>query len=216
MARQNAFKLTSTDLPDLNAKLARLTGEQIGLATVEAVNKAADKIYDLSRDRITSGINLTDSYLRRKMEVRPATEAKPEATISASGAREAISLLREYDARMLQVPRKTNTPSRGRGALGIPTGLKQGGVRVEVTRGSQKFMEGAFLLPLRRGKEAGGNGFGVFLRGEGKGLSHRYGPSVYQLFRYQIENYILGASEEILNQQLLEEVDRITQKVTEA
>lgn len=52
-------------------------------------------------------------------------------------------------------------------------------------------MPGAFLIPMRAGTEAGGNGKGVFIRtGKGRGdIKHLYGPSPDQLFRrYREEN----------------------------
>ena len=79
--------------------------------------------------------------------------------------------------------------------MGIPAGQKQGGVSVAVRRGSRKIVrEGAkdvFVIPSKRDSE--GNPL-IFQRLPGKTsngksrLKALLGPSVYQLFRYQITN----------------------------
>jgi hypothetical protein len=76
------------------------------------------------------------------------------------------------------------TERRGDKRRGIPADMKSGGYEVDVNRKGAKTIGTAFILPLLKGKEAGGNGWGVFQRPKGGGKPvHLYGPSVYQTFR---------------------------------
>lgn len=172
-----------------------------GVVIVRAVNEVTDRIYDTARSRMNAGINLTDEYLRENMEVRHATDnGRPRAVIAA---RFRATTLARYDAKQLVQPVKwTNdriasaghktgkwpgwTKRKGDEMRGIPPDMKQAGVSVEVTRGVRKPVLGAkaFLMPLKNG-----NGMGVFVRqGPGKkNYRHLYAPSVYQLFRTQVD-----------------------------
>jgi hypothetical protein len=64
----------------------------------------------------------------------------------------------------------------------IPIDMKANGVSVEVLRGSRKRIATAFLIPLNRGAERGGNGLGVVQRQGGK-IKTLKGPSVFQVMR---------------------------------
>lgn len=216
MARNTALKLDTTQLEKLGDRLARASGEEIGRATVTALNEVVDRTYDLARDRMVAGINLDDPYLRRRMRVEHATQGRPEASITASGARNANTVLGRYDAKPVIVPNRGRRPGKGNSALGIAPGQKQGGVTVEVTRGqtSEGFVPRGFLLPLKRGTEAAGNGFGVFARTRDGKLRHRYGPAVYQLFAYQVER-IVGDVTDDLEDTLAAQVDLALQKAIE-
>lgn len=174
----------SVDAIDLLAdSLGQLDARSFAQAAALALNDTTAPTYDAARDRISEGINLTDAYLRRRMEVEPATDRKTSATILAKGDYEHLTRLATYDAQMVIVPRTSRAKNRNTGALGIPQGQKQSGVRVTVRRGGEKTMDSAFLLKLRQGTRQGDK-YGVFIR-EGERLRHLYGPSVYQLFRYQ-------------------------------
>jgi hypothetical protein len=53
--------------------------------------------------------------------------------------------------------------------------------------GKTEFMPGAFLMPLKRGANAGSwdGPLGLFTRSkDGKTVMHRLGPAVYQVFRH--------------------------------
>lgn len=89
MARNYALKIDATQVQKLGERLAQASGEEIGQASVTALNDVLDRTYDLARDRMIAGINLDDQYLRRRMSVSRATPAKPVASITASGARNA-------------------------------------------------------------------------------------------------------------------------------
>lgn len=216
MARNYALKIDATQVQKLGERLAQASGEEIGQASVTALNDVLDRTYDLARDKMIAGINLEDQYLRRRMSVSHATPAKPVASITASGARNAVTVLGRYDAKPVIVTNNKGRPGKGNKRLAIPSGQKQGGVTVEVTRGnvSDGFVPRGFLLTLNRGTEAGGNGMGVFARTKDGKLRHRYGPSVYQLFAYQVE-HILNDVTDDLEDTLAKQVELAMQKAIE-
>lgn len=216
MARDYALKIDASQVVKLGERLAQASGEEIGRASVTALNEVVDRAYELSRDKMIAGINLTDDYLRRRMTLQHATPGKPVASITASGARNATTVLGRYNAKPVIVTNNKGRPGKGNKALGIPPGQKQAGVTVEVTRGqtSDGFVPRGFLLPLNRGTEAGGNGFGVFARTKEGKLRHRYGPSVYQLFAYQVEHIVNDVTDD-LEDTLAEQVDLALQKAIE-
>jgi hypothetical protein len=72
------------------------------------------------------------------MTLQHATPGKPVASITASGARNAITVLGRYDAKPVIVANNKGRPGKGNKALGIPSGQKQAGVTVEVTRGERQ------------------------------------------------------------------------------
>lgn len=177
-------RLDVTRLDSLSDKLGEIDGRQLGIAAVRAVNEVTDRVYDTARKRMNAGINLTDQYLRDNMQVIHADDpARPRAVIRA---RFRATTLGRYDARQLVQPAKRPDRAKGDSLRGIPPGLKQAGVSVEVARGARKPVLGtrAFLVPLKNG-----NGMGVFVReGAGKkNIRHLYAPSVYQLFRKAVE-----------------------------
>ncbi len=216
MARDYTLKIDAAQVVKLGERLAQVSGEEIGRASVTALNEVVDRTYELARDKMIAGINLTDDYLRRRMTLQHATPGKPVASITASGARNATTVLGRYDAKPVIVANNKGRSGKGNKALGIPPGQKQAGVTVEVTRGnvSDGFVPRGFLLPLNRGTEAGGNGMGVFARTKDGKLRHRYGPSVYQLFAYQVERIVNDVTDD-LEDTLAEQVDLALQKAIE-
>ena len=216
MARDYALKIDASQVVKLGERLAQVSGEEIGRASVTALNEVVDRTYELARDKMIAGINLSDDYLRRRMTLQHATPGKPVASITASGARNATTVLGRYDAKPVIVVNNKGRPGKGNKALGIPPGQKQAGVTVEVTRGqiSDGFVPRGFLLPLNRGTETGGNGMGVFARSRDGKLRHRYGPSVYQLFAYQVERIVNDVADD-LEDTLAEQVDLALQKAIE-
>lgn len=181
MARSRALVFDGERAEALAKRLGLLSGDRIASTVVPAINAVGDRTYELSRDRITVGINLSDDYLRRRFSIKPATESNPKFAITAHGARDDMTPLSRYGGEMVLVPKKLPR-TRSKGRLPIPAGQKQRGVTVEVTRGQPTSLLYGFMMPLR-----GGNGLGVFTRSRDGVRKHRYGPSVYQLFAYQIE-----------------------------
>ena len=164
------------------------SGAAMTRASYRTLNKVADKWKTRSRREITSRVRLTPSYVRERMAVQHATPSSLTAIIKA---RVRGTRLATYGAKQLTRAAKT---AKGDAIRAIPAGKKQAGVSVGVKRdrGRSK-MRGAFMVPLKRGKEvAGSNGMGVFLRiGKGrKDIKHLYGPSVDQAFRWVIDDTI--------------------------
>ena len=211
-ARTLALKIDTRELDTLRDRLGEMTGEEIGRATVTALNGVVDRAYELSRERMIAGINLSDDYLRRRMRVEHATKGKPVASITASGARDDMTVLGRFDAKPRAVPTKTQRPAGPR-RVPVQPGQKQAGVTISMTKSNVDFIERSFMLPLRRGTQAGGNGYGVFARSRDGTLKHRYGPSVYQLFAYQAQT-VSYAAKENLEETLVKQVSEVLQKVT--
>jgi hypothetical protein len=188
-------------LTGLAERLGTLDAVEFGKMAVRTVNGAADATYEAVRPRMISSINLTDDYVTNRMEVRHAKSANnATAVIVAKGSGGDMTILARYGAQQLVKPVKYPNESFAAGAkgrnpkkpgaslswklrtgnatLGIPVGMKQAGVSVEVSRGVRKDIAGGFLMNLRNG-----NGWGLFTRDKGTlKMKHRYGPSVYQLF----------------------------------
>ncbi|MEN9317356.1 MAG: hypothetical protein RIS35_3749 [Pseudomonadota bacterium] len=214
MARRNLFaiKVDATAVNELAQRLGEISSESLGERLVDTVNEVAKSAYELSRDTITADMNLTDSYIRRRMELREATKARPTAEIIASGARVDITGLGHYGALQLSKTARWSEsdgaergiavgpwplwePRRGDPARRIGPGEKAAGIRVEVRRGNAKPIRRAFTIP---GIVHTSDGSPVVFEGTGapgrlkegekrktprQGVQALYGPSVYQLFR---------------------------------
>lgn len=177
-------------------------------ATYRTLNKVAGKTMTRGRREIVSLVRLSNGYVKDRMSISVAT---PTRLVARVDARDRPTTLATYGYR--QLLRKANEkriaaanaaartgPGSGRGRKGswgtragkgdklrgIPPGYVSAGLSVKVKRGgARKKAPGFFLMPLRRGNKAGGNGFGVFWRvGRGRNqIEHLYGPSVDQVFR---------------------------------
>lgn len=199
MATKTALRIDMAQVEALTGKIGKLEPAELGSNLVSAINEVADRAYDFTRKRMTDSVNLTDDYVRRKMVVQAATAQRPEARITASGAREDMTVLGRYDAKMILAPRETTNRARPTtGGLRIPSGMRQNGVEVKVRKtGGDSEIEYGFLQPLRAGKTDGGNGLGVFARSKSGVKRHRYGPAVYQLFRTQMPNITDDVGEDL-------------------
>lgn len=153
--------------------------ENVVRAARNAINRVTDKARTQASRDIREQVNLSASYLAQRLSVRKrAVGRNLEAMIQ--GSDQPVSLARFATSR---------NPSAAR---------KAGGVKVQVSPGSTKFMERAFLMQLRNGN------LGLALRlkdGEqlrnkrlvrkiGAGLYLLYGPSVDQIFRGVAEDNI--------------------------
>jgi hypothetical protein len=217
MARTTALKIDSADLARAGARLGELTGEELGKVIVTSLNDVIDSAYDLARNRMNAGINVTDDYMRRTMSVEHATAQRPMAAIVARGTLTGISHFKP-EQRMQPVLRPNR--SRGDPARGIPRGQKTAGVSVEVTRGARKALKSSrvFIAPGLRDTE--GNPL-VFRREGGSTRSGKdklqrlLGPSVYQLFAYQVKGVFLEETEEALAETLADQAEAALQKALE-
>lgn len=184
---------------DLSQHIGTLTGRQIGLAGIDALNETIDRTFDLARSRMIAGINLSDDYLRRKMTVAHATPEKPQASITAVGTQTPLS---QFGATQLVRPVNWSnerilgmgirfgkwpgwTQRKGAPSVGIQVNQKGAGRSVEVSRGSRKPISYAFSIP---GKTDNDGNLLMFTRDQVTGkLDTRLGPGVYQLFGYQLK-----------------------------
>ncbi|WP_354684443.1 phage tail protein [Cupriavidus necator] len=207
-------KVDTVTLEEIADSLAHLDDATLGRAAVTAVNRVALKADADARQKMNAGINLPDSYIDERMAVELATDpAKPTARILA---RARNTTLTQYGATQLTRPVKYPNDSFtagamgknprkagarlpwklrvGNAALGIPVGMKQDGISVEVTRGSRKPITSvqSFFVHGRNGnmlvmtRKPGTTGK---KRGDLKAL---YGPSVYQLFRAALDETFLN------------------------
>lgn len=156
----------------------RAQPEILRRAAIAAANDvAAGIITQASRD-MTQRYNLPASYIRDKIEFRPAGEDG----VAVVAARRSFTRLARFDARQhtAPAPRAKGDPRRK-----IQKGRKQAGVSVKVKRSDARdLLKEAFLIPLRAGTEAGANGMGVFYRQSTGRLKHLYGPSPFQALRW--------------------------------
>lgn len=213
MAQVTFIKFDASNLANFGETLNKLSPEALGKRMVETVNTVTTQTYDLARETMLSGINLTDDYVKRKMEVKLATGQKPVAEIAARVTRKsAHTNLSEYGA-MTNTARVNWTNERiaamgqkfgkwpgwtrrtGAQSIGVAVNQKATGVSVEVKRGARKNLKSSPGFQLGKLKDGSGNPL-VFERvGSGKSskIKAMYGPSVYQLFRVaagKIENQV--------------------------
>lgn len=164
---------------------------RLALNAAQAVNDVTVAFNDSQIAEQTRTINLTQAYVRSKTDVTLARPlGKPRAEILTRGD---LTVLGNFTPLAM---------TAGRGVLrraGPRIGMRNAGTRVSIKRASPVFEPQWFVLPLRRGRVPGGNGFGVFVRDdsippskralrEGRhGKRHIYGPSPYSMFRRQID-----------------------------
>ena len=145
-------------------------------AQFRAVNRVASKFRTAASKAIRDQVRLPAAYVNDNLTVtQMATERNPEAVISG---RKRPTRLARYGAKQMA---RAARGAAGDQLRGIPSGKKQAGVSVAVSRkGGRKKMRGAFLLPLKNSGV-----MGVFVRtGSARGdIEHLYGPSVDQVFR---------------------------------
>ena len=213
MARSlTAVKISVEQILEAADRVGQIGGDDLTKAAVSTLNEVMGRTYDLARQRITASINLSDSYVRTRFELDPASAAKLQATITARGGKSDMTRLMRYDGQMVVAPMKSRRKSRATGRLGLAPGMKQAGVTVQVRVGDTKEVQKGFLMPLRAGGQDG-QLFGVFKRRNGK-IEHLYGPAVYQLFRYQADAIGDEVADD-LEATMMEYVDRKTQGALE-
>lgn len=168
------------------AAAARATPDAVQRAAYRSINQVAAKVQTDAVRTVASQLNLTVAYVRDKFALEKASRQNLLAVVKAG--------MRPIGLERFGATQLVAKADRAKGDVSraIPAGRKQAGVSVKVSKtGARKKMPGAFLIPMRAGTEAGGNGKGVFIRtGKGRGdIKHLYGPSPDQLFRrYREEN----------------------------
>lgn len=158
------------------SKLVKGTVTALEKAEYRTVNRVASKTRTAGSKEIRSRVNLKAAYVNQHLRLfKKATPGNPRAVITA---RKRPTRLARYGAKQITRAAKG---AAGDSSRAIPAGKKQGGVSVQVSKGSgRRRMPKAFLVPLKT------NGLtGVFIRtGTNRGdIKHLYGPSVDQVFR---------------------------------
>lgn len=196
MARQRIFdfRLDTSQVDGLVDSLAELDSEQIGVAIVSTLNRVANETYDLSRQKMLRGINLSKEYVESRMRVDKATAASPSASITAFGVETGIS---HYG--VVRFTQNVKHPGRAKGdpLRGYAKGQKADGAAAEITRGGAQGIGKKFVIIKGGAVVKDSEGSPVVFRGTGKpgksakgrktprqGIQRVIGPSVYQLFRF--------------------------------
>lgn len=225
-----SIKVDASAVNKLASDLSKIDGADLGSAVRDAINETTESAYKLSRQTILRGINLTENYVERRMETRPATKNKTSSEIVALGGRKFMTNLSHYGAmgnetnpvrwsneRILRERAKKFSPwpgwarRDGSEARGIPAGRKAYTMSAEVVKGARKSIGKKFILS-KNIKDSEGNPL-VFKR-EGSRIDALYGPSVYQLFRSTIPLVIEGVGDE-LERNVLNFAEREFRKIIE-
>lgn len=184
------FKLTANFEPAIR-KADRLDeiarGAQLLVSAVDAVNDVARRVDAAARRAMNAGLNLSDDYVARKMQVFKATVQSRGVARAEIIARGDLTVLSHFPYAQLSEPARGR--ARGDPKRGIPPGRRPAGVAVEIRRGDAKAVPGWFTMTLRRGTAAGDK-VGVFYRHSDGRIEHKYGPSPYSLFRFQVNQHI--------------------------
>jgi len=201
MARHTLITLDLSRVERLTQNVEALHTALSGQANgdiAELINRTARNVQQAARERMTQGMNIGADYVDNKFRMVEASKGRLQASIIASGGRDDMTRLVHYGAHVKTEPMKSKK-HRGSGimlrVLGIPELHKQVATHVHVRRGAPKTREYMFMLPLLEGKNQG-NKAGVFTR-KGKKITHRYGPSVYQLFSFQLTHVETLAADEL-------------------
>jgi hypothetical protein len=197
MARNAFIKIDASEVFGLGDAIGRLTPEELGRRMVQTINTVTTETYDLARKTMLDGINLTDAYVQRKMDVTLATEQLPRAVITAARNKGSHTNLSEYGAMTAAKPVTWSneriagmgvkfskwpgwTQRTGNKSVGVAVNQKAAGTSVEVRRGARKQLTSKVGFQVGKLKDGSGNPL-VFER-VGSKIKAMYGPSVYQLF----------------------------------
>lgn len=240
MAKTFSIKLNVSEIEALSDRMGDIDPDAFGADIVQALNVVTRETYEIARRAMIETINLDDPYVRSRMRVREATPGKPQAEIVAFGDRKMMTGLGHYGALQLGQNARWDEqdgidkgykigpwpkwePRRGDSGRGLDSGEKQAGFQVEVKRGAQKKMPGAFTIPgkthtdgspvLFFGTGAPGRGIMDRKRKESRqGVTALHGPSVYQLFSTAARN-IEDSTAESLQAAIIAAAEREIQKV---
>lgn len=227
MARNFALHVDTKALEATGVALGDLSGGDVGKAIVSSLNEVVDGAYDLARKRMGAGINLSDDYLRRKMVVEHATNKKPEASVLAMGLDTPLSQFQVMqkvkpvnwsNSRIQGMGKKFGkwpgwTKRTGNQRIGIAVDSKSDGQSAMVTRGARSDFGHVFAIA---GKKDNSGNLLVFSRKQGSDkMRTLLGPSVYQLFKYQLEGALMDETADTLAETLAEQIQTAIEKAIE-
>lgn len=218
MAFDFKISLTSTDLESVASSLRHLGADALGNAALTAVNSVASRTYESTIAGMIAGINLSEEFVRAKTELALATDPKDAtATLLANGNSAQPATLNTYGAAVVTAPVKNAKRARGNASIGVPKGYRAIGFDVSVGRGKTDFfsqsksggtyffiarMPNGQLLTVARAKDARGKG----------SLQGLYGPSVLQLFNFQITKNVDAITQDLtdtFSNEVQNEVDKL-------
>lgn len=153
----------------------------VQLSAVDAVNEVALRFETEARKGMNAGLNLSDAYVMSKMQRFLAVGTKAKATLVTRGD---LTVLSHFPYTQLTTP-TARGGGKGDPKRGIAPGLRAAGVSADIRKGDTQSVKWWFTMTLRRGRTAGEQ-VGVFYRNSSGQISHKYGPSPYSLFRYQV------------------------------
>lgn len=216
------------------------TAEQFTSGAARALNTVAARTRDESVRRVVSQVRLPEEYVDARVSVsQEATESNLKAVISAPmrgtrldryGAKQRVvsnvwtkaKYVAKFGSEFARVPLPGKSKlmpwleRKGDELRGIQKGQKAAGVRVAIKAGGNvKALPHAFFVPFRAGKESGGNGMGVLLRGKDGRIRPGYGPSVDQVVRgvwRDIEGAVAGELESEILAEVTAEIERKFEK----
>lgn len=177
--RSNSFSLTidSDPLLGVAADVEALASRTLlRLSAVDAVNDVVTRFDATAKRGMNAGLNLSDDYIASRMKVTPAraTGSTIRGEIRTRGD---LTIIGNYPHKQLRV---AGTPVRS----GVSRGRRPSGVLVGIRTDAFEFEPQWFTMRLRNSGKTG-----LFVRTTASGGKpvHKYGPSPYSLFRYQIE-----------------------------
>lgn len=184
-----AVVIDTLNLKQVVDQIDKIDARSLGEAARIAVNEVAERTFTESRRRMTERVNLTPQYVRERMDLEPANDArKPEAVIVAfrSGGRKRVRSvnLRQYAPVYETVPARKNPTGvkpfvmrdgrRATNSGGGPNPRKPGSYLPFIFRTGNEMLNipvgqrpGALSVEVLKGSRkqiAPKNGFGAFLQ----------------------------------------------------
>lgn len=186
--------LDTSQVEALAASLATIDDATLGRASLAAVNAVATRAQRAAREKMDAGVNLPASYIDDRLTFEPATDARrPVATVTSPFGSTGLG---RFSAVQMNEPVRVVKRRRGDPGRGIPAGLKQAGITVEVVRGQRKPISYAFVIPSLTARD----GTPVVFENIGPGGKRNKGKlkaltslSVHQLFRHVLDDKALAA-----------------------
>lgn len=204
------ISIDTSDLIDQVKVLEKIDADALTQARVDTVNIVTLMVREKAIKQTHAELNLSMDYIESRLqrdEARGVARARvvapwQGATLQRFGISQTTQKVKFTNADILRLTGaasfddgfvkgpKTRLPGgkmsdvwserTGDKSRNIAANQKAAGIAVDVNRKGQKTIQGSFTMPLQND-----NGLGVFVRKNGK-IKHRYGPSVYQVFRRYI------------------------------
>lgn len=169
---------------------------------ISAVNRVAKRSVKAVIEEITGNVNLSPEYVKRHIYLASkAKKGKMEAVIRSNYR---PILLRNYGMVQLFGPVKRPKTAKGDARRNIRPGIKNIGATVQVKSsargGTPQYIKGAFMVPLKAGTSAEGNGWGLAVRDKGKQIGYRvmHGPSLHSAWNFAREKVAEDIGQQVM------------------